>query len=152
MLNVYWGPRMSIEVKMICGAWIQLVRAGIEFFKERHCLWMSLAFHLSTAMADRCLAVLLLMAPLCRKPNLEIEIGTTLMSKLRRMHAQLLSLGVETYGRWGNQSLALVRQLARYKSLNVPEVLRTSAEVGYYKRWWSILSVSVQKIVMEGIL
>ena len=67
-------------------------------------------------------------------------------------HAQLLSLGVEVYGRWSDQSLILVRQLARFKARNSPEILRKSVEVGYYKRWWSLLSVAVQKMVLTSIL
>ena len=67
-------------------------------------------------------------------------------------HAQLLSFGIEVYGRWNDHCLVLIRQFARYKARNSPECLRKSVEVGYYKRRWSLLSVSVQKMVSNGIL
>ena len=66
--------------------------------------------------------------------------------------AQLLSLGVETYGRWSEHSLTLIRHLAKYKSNNVPPYLKRSVEQGSYVRWWSLLSVGVQQIVADSIL
>ena len=66
--------------------------------------------------------------------------------------AQLLSLGVETYGRWHKHCLVLVRQLARNKARNASELLAKPMELAYYRRWWSLLSVAVQRVVTEGIL
>jgi hypothetical protein len=67
-------------------------------------------------------------------------------------HARLLSTGVETYGRWSEHSLMLVRALARAKSKRVPEVLRKSAQHAFAARWWALLSVAVQKTVCSSIL
>ena len=67
-------------------------------------------------------------------------------------HAQLLSLGNETYGRWSKHCLTLVRQLVRHKARNVPEHLQKSIEVAYYTRWWNLLSVSAQKIICDSVL
>ena len=66
--------------------------------------------------------------------------------------AQLLPLGVETYGRWNSQSLELVRQLAKKKSLQYPEILQSSVKHAYLARWWAMLSVGVQRLVGESIL
>ena len=67
-------------------------------------------------------------------------------------HAQLLSSGTETYGRWSNHCLVLVRQLARWRSRNVPEYLQRSTEIAYYTRWWNLLSVTVLRILADSIL
>ena len=66
--------------------------------------------------------------------------------------AQLLCLGVETYGRWSSHCLTLVRQLARYKSKHSPPYLQKSIECACYTRWWNILAVSVQKIICETLV
>ena len=66
--------------------------------------------------------------------------------------AQLLSLGVETYGRWHPHCLDLVKQLARRKARNHSRQLATSLEHSFYRRWWSLLSVGVQRVIAEGIL
>ena len=65
---------------------------------------------------------------------------------------QLLSLGVETYGRWSDHSLVLMRHLAQYKSSNMPEYLRASIEQGCFARWWSLVSITVQQAVAERII
>ena len=48
--------------------------------------------------------------------------------------AQLLSLGCETYGRWSEHCLSLVRQLAKHKSCNYPQYLQASIEQACYAR------------------
>ena len=58
-------------------------------------------------------------------------------------HAQLLSTGVETYGRWSPDSLKLVRQLSKAKAARAPPLLRRSAEYAFSARWWALLSVAV---------
>ena len=67
-------------------------------------------------------------------------------------HAQLLCLGVETYGRWSSHSLQLIRQLVKHKCSNLPPYLEKSMQHSYYRRWWSLLSVCVQKTLTESIL
>ena len=67
-------------------------------------------------------------------------------------HAQLLSLSVETYGRWGKDCLRLVKELARAKASFSPEILRVSVQQAYGRRWWALLSVCVQKFVSDSIL
>ena len=66
--------------------------------------------------------------------------------------AQLLCLGVETYGRWNHHCITLMRQLASYKANNAPDYLKNSVKAIYFARWWNLLSVQVQVIVGESIL
>ena len=44
-----------------------------------------------------------------------------------------------------------MRQLAKYKSNNVPEYLRASVEQGCFARWWSLVTVTVQIAVTDAI-
>ena len=67
-------------------------------------------------------------------------------------HAQLLSLSVETYGRWGPDSLRLIRELAMYKASYVPDALKASVSHAYSKRWWSLLNVALHKCIAGAIL
>ena len=67
-------------------------------------------------------------------------------------HAQLLCLGVETYGRWSNHSLSLIRQLAAHKSKHYPRYLCKSIEYSSHARWWNMLSVGVQRVVSDSII
>ena len=67
-------------------------------------------------------------------------------------HAALLCLGCETYGRWSDHCLTLVKQLAKFKSRNSPQYLQQSLQQSCYARWWSLLACTVQVIVAESIL
>ena len=67
-------------------------------------------------------------------------------------HAQLLSLGVETYGRWSPQCIVLIRHLARFKSANAPAHLQKSVQYAFLSRAWNLLSVCAQQIVCESVL
>ena len=67
-------------------------------------------------------------------------------------HAQLLSLGVETYGRWSSQCLVLIRHLARSRSRNAPEYLQKAFQHAFFARSWTLLSVCVQQIVGESVV
>ena len=49
-------------------------------------------------------------------------------------HVQLLSLSVETSGRWGKHALRLIRELARLIGSHVSESLKTSVIHSYSKR------------------
>jgi len=66
--------------------------------------------------------------------------------------AQLLSLGVETYGRWSAHCQVLMRHLAKYKSQNMPDYLQRTVQTACFARWWNLLSVTVQRIVCDSIL
>ena len=66
-------------------------------------------------------------------------------------HAKLLSLSVETYGRWGPDSSRLVSDLARVKSDSAPEVVREGLRASYARRWFGMLSVTVQRAVFSAV-
>ena len=65
--------------------------------------------------------------------------------------AELLSVGVETYARWGRHALRLVRALARLRAQNAPAILRVSVQCAYASRWWAILSAGMQRAIVETI-
>ena len=67
-------------------------------------------------------------------------------------HAALLSLSVETFGRWGKDSIELIKQLARAKTNNLPDVLKHATQAAYHSRWWSLLSVGLQKYMSDSIM
>ena len=66
--------------------------------------------------------------------------------------AQLLSLSVEVFGRWGPQSLQLVCQLAKYKVAAHLPVLRKRVALSLSRRWWSILNDGLQKNLAVSLL
>ncbi|CAK0910881.1 unnamed protein product [Prorocentrum cordatum] len=54
-------------------------------------------------------------------------------------------------GRWGRDSLQLVRLLAKQKARAAPALLRRSAELAYTNRWWGFLSVAAQDSLMATL-
>ena len=67
-------------------------------------------------------------------------------------HACLLSLGVETYGRWSPHSQDLLAQLVRKMARGVSDVLHRATERAYSVRWWSLLAVALQRAIAESVL
>ena len=49
--------------------------------------------------------------------------------------ACLYSLGVEVFGRWGSDSLKLVRAVARARVADLPERVRLSTHTRLLRRW-----------------
>ena len=66
--------------------------------------------------------------------------------------ARLVVLGCEVYGRWSEDAVVLVRQLAEAKAREAPPALRTSARQAWSCRWWSLASVGVQRAIGEALL
>ncbi|CAK0900915.1 unnamed protein product, partial [Prorocentrum cordatum] len=78
--------------------------------------------------------------------------------KRRRYHelttghsGRLMVLSCEVGGRWGRDSLQLVRLLAKQKARAAPALLRRSAELAYTNRWWGFLSVAAQDALMATL-
>ncbi|CAK0821170.1 unnamed protein product, partial [Prorocentrum cordatum] len=78
--------------------------------------------------------------------------------KRRRYHelttghsGRLMVLSCEVGGRWGRDSLQLVRLLAKQKARAAPALLRRSAELAYTNRWWGFLSVAAQNSLMATL-
>ena len=67
-------------------------------------------------------------------------------------HAELLTLAVETGGRWNDTALELVSLLAKHKVLETPEVLRRSAQLAWANRWWTMLAVATQDALAASVL
>ena len=66
--------------------------------------------------------------------------------------ARLYSLGVETYGRWGRDSLNLVRSAARECVAGLPRRVRLGTQTRLLRRWWGLLGLAVQRAVAQTVL
>jgi hypothetical protein len=64
---------------------------------------------------------------------------------------RLYSLGVELFGRWGEDSLRLVRDLARERCRALPPAIAQASRKALFLRWWRFLSVTVQRAVSQNI-
>jgi len=64
---------------------------------------------------------------------------------------RLLTLAVETGGRWSTTCATTVRQLAAAKARSVPTHLRKTARVAYASRWWALLSVAAQNTLAATV-
>ena len=65
--------------------------------------------------------------------------------------ARLYSLGVEVFGRWGSDSLALVRAAARQCTRGLPQRVRLSVQTRLLRRWWGVLGLATQRAVAGGV-
>lgn len=65
---------------------------------------------------------------------------------------RLLTLAVETGGRWGADCTALIRALVAIRCRRAPAALRAAAAAGWQRRWWGFLSVAVQRAVCATVL
>ena len=63
----------------------------------------------------------------------------------------LFCLGHEVYGRWHTQAIDLLIALAREHARGVPSRIKQGLFLSYLKRWSSIICVSLQKTVADGI-
>ena len=64
----------------------------------------------------------------------------------------LYCLGCEVYGRWGQPCIELVPALAREHARGMHPRIRRGAALGFQTRWWSLLSVALQKAVANAVL
>ena len=55
---------------------------------------------------------------------------------------QLVVVALETGGRWSQESVAFLQQLARARAQDAPGYLRRSAELTWARRWTRLLSVA----------
>ena len=86
-------------------------------------------------------------------------LGNAVTTKRRRYHdvhnstqACLLVLGCETYGRWCDDAIHIVRELAQLKAQQAPPKLRGCAHHAWANRWWSLIGVGVQRAIAESLL
>ena len=66
--------------------------------------------------------------------------------------AKFLVLGNETYGRWHENAIDLIKELAYQKAEEAPEQLRNCARIGWSNRWWNLLSAGVHRSIGEALL
>ena len=59
----------------------------------------------------------------------------------------LLCLGCEVYGRWGQQCVKLVPELARERARGLHPRVRRGTALSLQHRWWGILGMALQKSV-----
>ena len=86
-------------------------------------------------------------------------LGNAVRTKRRKYHdvhtstqACLLVLGCETYGRWCDDAVHIIRELAHLKALQAPTKLRGCAQHAWTNRWWSLVGVGVQRAIFESLL
>jgi hypothetical protein len=63
----------------------------------------------------------------------------------------LVVFACETGGRWSQESLDLVRALSHWKVRELPPLLRTSFRMAYLRRWWGLLSCTLQDAVAASL-
>ena len=66
--------------------------------------------------------------------------------------ARLVVLGIEVGGRWSDEAVHFVRQLAKARSKNVVASLHQSAKLAWQRRWSVMLSVAAQRAVADSLL
>ena len=78
---------------------------------------------------------------------------TRAVQQKRRTYADVERSGMaRLYGRWTEDALTLVRELARLKAREAPALLRPTARQAWSARWWAILGVGIQRAVGEALL
>ena len=63
----------------------------------------------------------------------------------------LLCLGCEVYGRWGNQCVKLVPELARERTRGLHPRVRRGTALALQHRWWGVLGMALQKSVADMV-
>ena len=66
--------------------------------------------------------------------------------------ACLLVVGCETYGRWTEDAIRIMRELAALKAREAPPLLQGCARYSWSNRWWALVSVGVQRAIAEALL
>ena len=63
-----------------------------------------------------------------------------------------LVMAFEVAGRWSPSAVTFLRNLAWYKSLSVPRVLRRSTQLLFFQRWTAWLACSIQRAYAASLL
>ena len=61
-------------------------------------------------------------------------------------------LGVEVGGRFSEEAVMFLRQLAKAKARASPEVLRPAVRAAYFHRWTALLAVAAQRAFAATLL
>ena len=88
-----------------------------------------------------------------------VAIGIAEQRKRRRYpellssrEARLVVLACETGGRWSDEAVELVQDLAQAKARSAPEALRASVSLGWQRRWSTMLAVACQSSLAATLL
>ena len=66
--------------------------------------------------------------------------------------ACVVVLGCETFGRWCDDAIDLVREMAALKAREAPPLLRAAARHAWSNRWWAHVGVGVHRAIAESLL
>ena len=66
--------------------------------------------------------------------------------------ARLLCLGVEVFGRWGQEPLNTVRAAAQECVTGLPARVQLGTQTRLLRRWWGLLGLAVQRVVTRTVL
>ena len=56
------------------------------------------------------------------------------------------------FGRWCDDAVSVMRELAALKAKQAPPLLRACARHAWSERWWGLIGVGVQRAVAEALL
>ena len=79
----------------------------------------------------------------CRQDYPEVE---------RSSIAELCCLGVEVFGRWGQDSLRVVHAAVATRVHELPSRVRRGTQARLLRRWWGLLSCATQRAVARNII
>ena len=65
---------------------------------------------------------------------------------------RLVVLALETGGRWSNEAIDFIKQLARAKARATPAALRAGTELAWYRRWINMLGCAAQRAFALSLL
>ena len=67
-------------------------------------------------------------------------------------YGDLTVLACEVGGRWHSTARGMVSRLVEAKTQSVFPILRRAARLAYHRRWWTLLSVALQRTVATNLL
>ena len=62
-----------------------------------------------------------------------------------------LVVAAGTGGRWSDDCVRLLRELARFRAASEPPLLRRSMQAAFLRRWWSLLSVALHDSIAAAL-
>ena len=76
----------------------------------------------------------------------------TFPNLLTGTRCHFLVMAFEVAGRWSPSAVTFLRNLAWYKSLSLPRVLRRSTQLLFFQRWTALLACSIQRACAASLL
>ena len=71
---------------------------------------------------------------------------------LQSRRCRLVVLGLEVGGRWSDEALSFITQLARAKARTYPRLLQASAQMAFTSRWVGLLAVAAHRALAATLL